>query len=243
MITMSGVTVPARKRRRPALSCIECRRRKIKCDRNMPCNHCIQSKNAVCSYKDLHPSAHSRTARTTEKTAPTPLSANDYLGDLDLAAVPCPRRCPNLGVTDDHLFDVNSLPRSVPSLTDGSQSEREPGISPSVYHTAASPPENNDPDGSGNPARRSGDLSTISCVAFGSPQAIRESDDSMSMMGINFSTFEDLMIQDGDGRNTLRTKVFKNTNSTPINDYKGTLCKTRYFGQSHWMFVLKQVCQ
>ena len=44
-----------RKRRRPALSCVECRRRKIKCDRNSPCNHCKQSKKAVCIYKEDHP--------------------------------------------------------------------------------------------------------------------------------------------------------------------------------------------
>ncbi|KIN04569.1 hypothetical protein OIDMADRAFT_156663 [Oidiodendron maius Zn] len=60
-------------------------------------------------------------------------------------------------------------------------------------------------------------------------------------MGINFSTFKDVIIQDGDTRNVLRTKVFKNTSSNPIQDLKGTLCKTRFYGQSHWMFALKQV--
>ncbi|KAF7895301.1 hypothetical protein EAF00_007115 [Botryotinia globosa] len=39
-----------RKRRRPALSCIQCRRRKIKCDRNMPCGQCISSKTSACQY-------------------------------------------------------------------------------------------------------------------------------------------------------------------------------------------------
>ncbi|KAG4027374.1 hypothetical protein MFRU_030g00110 [Monilinia fructicola] len=39
-----------RKRRRPALSCIQCRRRKIKCDRNMPCGQCISSKTPACQY-------------------------------------------------------------------------------------------------------------------------------------------------------------------------------------------------
>ncbi|KAK2776999.1 C6 zinc finger domain-containing protein [Colletotrichum kahawae] len=39
-----------RRRRRPALSCLECRRRKIKCDRNDPCTHCVSSKNQ-CTYK------------------------------------------------------------------------------------------------------------------------------------------------------------------------------------------------
>jgi hypothetical protein len=43
-------TAPPRKRRRPALSCEQCRRRKIKCDRNYPCGQCLQSKTASCSY-------------------------------------------------------------------------------------------------------------------------------------------------------------------------------------------------
>jgi hypothetical protein len=41
---------PPRKRRRPALSCEQCRRRKIKCDRTYPCGQCSQSKTASCSY-------------------------------------------------------------------------------------------------------------------------------------------------------------------------------------------------
>jgi hypothetical protein len=41
---------PPRKRRRPALSCEQCRRRKIKCDRTYPCGQCLQSKTASCSY-------------------------------------------------------------------------------------------------------------------------------------------------------------------------------------------------
>ncbi|KIW15897.1 hypothetical protein PV08_05947 [Exophiala spinifera] len=39
-----------RRRRRPALSCLECRRRKIKCDRNEPCTHCVSAK-IECTYK------------------------------------------------------------------------------------------------------------------------------------------------------------------------------------------------
>ncbi|KAK0738161.1 hypothetical protein B0T18DRAFT_450187 [Schizothecium vesticola] len=31
-----------RKRRRPAMSCIQCRKRKIKCDRSMPCSNCTK---------------------------------------------------------------------------------------------------------------------------------------------------------------------------------------------------------
>ncbi|KAI0128250.1 hypothetical protein F4776DRAFT_201282 [Hypoxylon sp. NC0597] len=39
-----------RRRRRPALSCLECRRRKIKCNRNEPCAHCVSAK-LPCTYK------------------------------------------------------------------------------------------------------------------------------------------------------------------------------------------------
>jgi Fungal Zn(2)-Cys(6) binuclear cluster domain len=41
---------PPRKRRRPALACFECRRKKIKCDRNNPCRQCTQNKSAKCVY-------------------------------------------------------------------------------------------------------------------------------------------------------------------------------------------------
>lgn len=38
-----------KRRRRPALSCIQCRRRKIKCDRSDPCKHCLAAKHC-CTY-------------------------------------------------------------------------------------------------------------------------------------------------------------------------------------------------
>lgn len=46
--------VPARKRRRPALSCAQCRNRKVKCDRKFPsCDRCIRIGQAhACSYSD-----------------------------------------------------------------------------------------------------------------------------------------------------------------------------------------------
>ncbi|KAJ5646471.1 hypothetical protein N7490_002843 [Penicillium lividum] len=42
-----------RKRRRPALSCEQCRRRKVRCDREMPCGPCIRSHPLLdCAYVD-----------------------------------------------------------------------------------------------------------------------------------------------------------------------------------------------
>lgn len=45
--------LPVRKRRRPAYSCTECRRRKVRCDRAMPCGQCTAQKVAsLCAYDD-----------------------------------------------------------------------------------------------------------------------------------------------------------------------------------------------
>jgi hypothetical protein len=41
---------PVHRRRRPPLSCEQCRRRKVKCDRNYPCAQCLQSKTVLCTY-------------------------------------------------------------------------------------------------------------------------------------------------------------------------------------------------
>ncbi|PSN67963.1 hypothetical protein BS50DRAFT_620400 [Corynespora cassiicola Philippines] len=41
------------KRRRPALSCVECRRRKVKCDRSKPCGPCTRIKSPTCTYREV----------------------------------------------------------------------------------------------------------------------------------------------------------------------------------------------
>lgn len=59
----------AKKHRRPALSCIQCRRRKVKCDRNVPCNRCTYSKNTVCAYDPEGP-ARARASLSAMKSTP-----------------------------------------------------------------------------------------------------------------------------------------------------------------------------
>lgn len=44
------------RRRRPPLSCTECRRRKLKCDRSLPCGQCVRSKTADdCAFVSPQP--------------------------------------------------------------------------------------------------------------------------------------------------------------------------------------------
>jgi hypothetical protein len=42
---------PAKRRRRPALSCVECRSRKVKCDREKPCGACTRLRSTTCTYR------------------------------------------------------------------------------------------------------------------------------------------------------------------------------------------------
>ncbi|KAL3428982.1 hypothetical protein BDV09DRAFT_59116 [Aspergillus tetrazonus] len=49
-----------RKRRRPAQSCEQCRQRKVRCDRNIPCGPCTRARSVLhCSYRDKSPSPSS----------------------------------------------------------------------------------------------------------------------------------------------------------------------------------------
>ncbi|KAI0385597.1 putative C6 transcription factor [Hypomontagnella monticulosa] len=43
---------PERRRRRPPVSCVLCRRRKIRCNRENPCSNCVRSKSGNCIYEN-----------------------------------------------------------------------------------------------------------------------------------------------------------------------------------------------
>ncbi|VUC32720.1 unnamed protein product [Clonostachys rosea] len=43
-------TPPPKRRRRPPLACFQCRRRKVKCDQNRPCNNCTKAKIPDCNF-------------------------------------------------------------------------------------------------------------------------------------------------------------------------------------------------
>ncbi|PLB49012.1 hypothetical protein P170DRAFT_455805 [Aspergillus steynii IBT 23096] len=46
---------PGRRRRRPAVSCSLCRRRKLRCNRENPCGNCMKARNATCVYENHSP--------------------------------------------------------------------------------------------------------------------------------------------------------------------------------------------
>lgn len=91
----SELSKPPRKRRRPALACSECRRRKIKCDRNNPCTQCVQSKCSSCIYTS-ETSLPNRTL-VNSRTQPA-----NRLGEARQPTDPL----------DEHFLTPNSSPRT-----------------------------------------------------------------------------------------------------------------------------------
>ncbi|OKL64711.1 hypothetical protein UA08_00524 [Talaromyces atroroseus] len=63
-----------RRRRRPPRSCVECRRRKVKCDRKEPCRHCLVL-NKQCIYSD---EASQSEKRAESITAPRLLPSTHF---------------------------------------------------------------------------------------------------------------------------------------------------------------------
>lgn len=87
---------PPRKQRRPALSCVQCRIRKVRCDRKAPCARCAKSKNTVCMYNPESPTrgeaidsmkGSSTSVRNTTKSndlSRAPMSINDLHTPISL---------------------------------------------------------------------------------------------------------------------------------------------------------------
>lgn len=57
----SNAKPPPRKRRRVVISCLDCHKRKQKCDRKLPCTNCVsRGKQATCRYETGAPVARER---------------------------------------------------------------------------------------------------------------------------------------------------------------------------------------
>ena len=115
--------LPARKRRRPALSCIECRRRKVKCDRNFPCNHCVSSKHVSCTYDES--AGILRESRVSPSFSASPIVDSRQAGAIEIPGpiIPGPYttiQIPNTsyGTPNAVVDGSNSAQQNVRELTD-----------------------------------------------------------------------------------------------------------------------------
>ncbi|KAI1355779.1 hypothetical protein F5Y01DRAFT_301852 [Xylaria sp. FL0043] len=109
-----------RNRRRLPRSCEECRRRKVKCDRNHPCSHCVMTKCHCLYNKGSHP-----LASHPEQSSPKTLAQNSHLSyrqaadtgselnldsHLPLGSGPCPAMRPSAMTESNPVNPMLSRP-------------------------------------------------------------------------------------------------------------------------------------
>ncbi|KAH7163548.1 hypothetical protein B0J13DRAFT_616132 [Dactylonectria estremocensis] len=173
-----AATKAEKKRRRPALSCEQCRRRKIRCDRGLPCVNCIKSNISPCTYAPTHvPASRTRKAASNGREFDAP----DVSSHVPARSAPVFEFQRPSAVTNPAPKAVSS---SVPSSTVGSTS----------------------------------DGSTVDALAA----RVRELEQKLS------ETFLASRLAD----DRLENHREQEHEHAPM---KGTVSKTRFFGQSHWM--------
>ncbi|KAI9736767.1 MAG: hypothetical protein M1834_000971 [Cirrosporium novae-zelandiae] len=99
----SEITRPAKKRRRPALSCVICRDRKVKCDRAIPCARCTKAGYAnLCAYSEIS----SKRAKPSLRPGRPSQDLTTLAGDASFTFPPnlLTETCDN---TRTHVYGIN----------------------------------------------------------------------------------------------------------------------------------------
>lgn len=96
---------PPIRKRRPAVACTECRRRKVKCDRNLPCGPCVQT-SLLCAYRPPSQPTQlgvSYTGSNSHIAAPVSLSPDipSWASLIGTGSLPCPTSVFGTSTTDD----------------------------------------------------------------------------------------------------------------------------------------------
>ncbi|KAI9749401.1 MAG: hypothetical protein M4579_006886 [Chaenotheca gracillima] len=141
--------VRPRKRRRPAQSCVECRRRKIKCDRGDPCEQCTQSKSSTCTYSRYAVGSESNERDLSRRSSKDRSSAKHHerleASYLSPASLPSPAqgsdtlRGGTSNATTNQFASPGPSPRTAPIVEafDSSENTGPPG---SQHLPAVAPP-------------------------------------------------------------------------------------------------------
>ena len=215
---MTDAAEPPRKRRRPALSCLECRRRKIKCDRVRPCGPCTHSKSPSCTFASDPPAPAPIWPPTTTTTLPTSLlTARPY-------ATP----------SQDSRGQSTSRPSTTNAPTPTQQSVHS-------ERTALDISSEHFPTPGPSPATsisRSGGQIQSSWWSHPSFQEQR-GDQTIDDLRLRIKDLEKKLTTSEFPQATKADTEL--TSESKVPPFEGTLAKSRYFGPSHWTCYFEQV--
>ncbi|PYI29943.1 hypothetical protein BP00DRAFT_437272 [Aspergillus indologenus CBS 114.80] len=94
------------RRQRPSLSCAECRRLKMKCDRQLPCSNCVRRRRTSFCNPGAADTTPSRGSDTSKKQRKSPAPAEHPLPQEDNA--PRSPDTPSLALPSIHIWDTPS---------------------------------------------------------------------------------------------------------------------------------------
>ncbi|XMA20749.1 hypothetical protein WAI453_013540 [Rhynchosporium graminicola] len=192
---------PLRKRRRPALACEQCRRRKIKCDRTYPCGQCTQLKTSACSY-----------------SSPAPVSSH-----VDRGSIQKPKQAvqvePRADSTLGRWAKENGI--SIPSHTRVIESASTSNHAPS--------PSTSSPRGPTSPEKS---RTSVSSPAFDEIHELSQTANNKQLLNRLIDKLSD---PKDSPHSTVRREEFQ-FSLEQKDQVRGTVSKTRFFGQSHWMY-------
>ncbi|KYK61972.1 C6 zinc finger protein [Drechmeria coniospora] len=199
---------PEKKRRRPALACEQCRRRKIKCDRNSPCGHCTRARIASCTYVPTHvPATRSKRCLAVKTSDPASASSPAAAGS---GAHPSARA--------SVVRTLQGPSAASAELRDGRPRNPLPHLA-TVAVKARVPTQLS----SGGPVSRTGSASESSNNNVDQLVArVHELEEKLAKV---------VQISDGQG------SAFGSSAISPVFSHSGTVSKSRYFGSSHWISV------
>lgn len=125
--TRSDTTMQGTKRKRLVLSCLECRRRKMKCDRQMPtCSRCLEIGQAgLCKYdererilyNEQESDARSQTSssrRISKLDTKLVLNVHDFSAQNPLRALPTTPAASSANTNTSHASTTNAPSSEVP---------------------------------------------------------------------------------------------------------------------------------
>ena len=209
-----------RKRRRPALSCLECRRRKIKCDRNDPCNHCKRSPGTTCLYNDVSPAIENLSSSYLDPTTIFAASRHPKTqerGTLNGASTISPNQ------KRDGFSSSHAIPQTTPIAVNHVPSEKK-------WNSA----KGSTVDDASVKQKALNRLDHNQLVVKASPNAVAVTYDHGSAEEtpqMHCRTFNTIIIHDGNNGGKLRTKFSNRSGSAPV---KESMYRMQFYGQSHW---------
>jgi hypothetical protein len=217
---MAEMSLPLRKRVRSTLSCVECRRRKIKCDRKDPCDHCKKSRGVICVYSGSGPS---QKGETTSALLPRVLQQSQSV--LHSSSNPS-----NTAFSSESF----SSPTATTATVDSNDTERGKDLTSLAQ-------ENLDATSEDNLAVFLDEKKRIEHVlAEGGSSKVNGNGDE-DVMRLKFSASTNMIIENGDVKGVLRTKTSNPGRRPSVYESRESASKIMFFGQSNWKHSRREV--